>query len=59
MFTRLAAGFKMTSLAAYVYGVHQAVVDEIGRETGYDPAHWQSRKRQARAGDGQLCSWPI
>jgi enterochelin esterase-like enzyme len=26
-----------------VYGIHQAVVDEIGREMGYDAAHWQSR----------------
>ncbi len=26
-----------------IYGIHQAVVDEIGREMGYDAAHWQSR----------------
>jgi hypothetical protein len=26
-----------------VYGVHQAVVDQIGREMGYDAAHWHSR----------------
>ena len=26
-----------------IYGIHQAVVDEIGREMGYDSAHWQSR----------------
>jgi predicted alpha/beta superfamily hydrolase len=26
-----------------IYGIHQAVVDEIARERGYDAAHWQSR----------------
>jgi enterochelin esterase-like enzyme len=26
-----------------IYGIHQRVVDEIGREMGYDPVHWQSR----------------
>ena len=26
-----------------IYGIHQARVDEIGREMGYDAAHWQSR----------------
>jgi predicted alpha/beta superfamily hydrolase len=26
-----------------IYGIHQAVVDEIGWEMGYDSAHWQSR----------------
>jgi predicted alpha/beta superfamily hydrolase len=26
-----------------IYRIHQAVVDEIGREMGYDSAHWQSR----------------
>ena len=26
-----------------IYGIHQRVVDEIGREMGYDSAHWQSR----------------
>ena len=26
-----------------IYGVHQKIVDEIGREMGYDSAHWQSR----------------
>jgi predicted alpha/beta superfamily hydrolase len=26
-----------------IYGIHQNVVDEIGREMGYDSVHWQSR----------------
>ena len=26
-----------------IYGIHQKIVDEIGREMGYDSAHWQSR----------------
>ena len=26
-----------------IYGIHQTVVDEIGREMGYDSVHWQSR----------------
>lgn len=26
-----------------IYGIHQAIVDEIGRELGYDSEHWQSR----------------
>ena len=26
-----------------IYGIHQAVVDAIGRDMGYDAAHWQSR----------------
>ena len=26
-----------------IYGIHQTMVDEIGREVGYDSAHWQSR----------------
>ena len=26
-----------------IYGVHQTVVNDIGRELGYDAAHWQSR----------------
>lgn len=26
-----------------IYGIHQAVVDAIGKEMGYDSAHWQSR----------------
>jgi len=26
-----------------VYGIHQNIVDTLGREMGYDAAHWQSR----------------
>ena len=26
-----------------IYGIHQAVVDAIGKEMGYDSAHWESR----------------
>lgn len=26
-----------------IYGIHQKIVDQIGKEMGYDPAYWQSR----------------
>lgn len=35
-----------------IYGVHQKLVDEIGREMGYDAAHWQSRVFEG-AGHGE------